>query len=253
MNVRQSLRPSALLLAFALHVLPAAAQQSSPLTEVEQDAVRALILETIRDNPAVIVEAIIAYQEQAQADAESRRRETIAALANDLRADPNAPVLGNPDGQSIVVEFFDYNCPYCRRSAPIVMSLIEENPDLRVVMREWPVLGADSEEAARASLAARAQGSYAAFHEALMAQPRANVATIRRAAEQAGLNYDRLQADMGAAEVDAHLAQSRTLAQQLGITGTPSFVIGETLVPGLMTKEDLADLIAEAGGQEGER
>ncbi|WP_291738094.1 DsbA family protein, partial [Leisingera sp. F5] len=137
---------------------PAAAQQSTPFSDVQQDAIHALILDTIRENPEVIIDSIMAYQEQ------------------------------------VIVEFFDYNCPYCRRAAPEVNALIDEDPDLRVVMREFPILGPDSETAARASLAARAQGKYAEFHDALMAQPRANAATIRRTANEVGLDFERLQA-----------------------------------------------------------
>jgi protein-disulfide isomerase len=229
------------------------AQQSTPLSTAEQNAIRALILKTIRENPEAVVEAIQSYQAKLEADAAASQREAIARLGEALQSDKNAPVLGNPDGKTIIVEFFDYNCPYCRRAAPEVMALIAEDDDLRVVMREWPILGPDSETAARASLAARAQGKYAQFHETLMAQPRANEAAIRRAAELAGLDFDRLQTDMRAPEVDAHIAQSHELAQQLGINGTPSFVVGDNLIPGFVEKAQLAALISKTrkgtGGQ----
>jgi protein-disulfide isomerase len=231
---------------------PVFAQQSTPLSEAEEAAVRALILETIRDNPQVIIDAVRAYQTQVAADEEAGLRAAIAALRYDLQSDPNAGSLGNPEGDTVIVEFFDYNCPYCKRAAPEVAALIADDPDLRVVMREWPILGPDSELAARASLAARAQGKYAAFHEALMAQPRANEATIRRAAEEAGLDLDRLQADMNAQEVEAHIARSRDMATQLGITGTPTFIIGDGLVPGFAEKAQLAAVIAEARDSPGE-
>lgn len=238
-----------LVIAFwALMSVPtmAAAQQSTPLDQVEKEAIRALILQTIRENPEVLVETLLAYQEEAQAEAEAQQRAAIAGVAEALRSDANAGILGNPEGEVVLIEFFDYNCLYCRRAAPVLFELIEENPDLRIVMREWPILGPDSDLAARASLAALEQDGFAAFHEALMAQPRANAATIRRAAEAAGLDYDRLQAAMDAPEIDAHLETSRRLAGQLGISGTPTFLIGETLVPGLLGKEDLQELISAA-------
>lgn len=229
-----------------LSVAPLTAQQSTPFTEAEQDAIRALILQTLRDNPDIVIDAIRNYQDQAEADAAADQREAVARLGEELRSDPNAAVLGNPDGGTAIVEFFDYNCPYCKRAAPEVMALIADDSDLRVVMREWPILGPDSEYAARASLAARAQGKFAEFHEALMAEPRANEATVRRAAEEVGLDLDRLQADMQAPEVEAHIAQSRKLAQELGISGTPSFIVGDNLVPGFVEKAQLSALIAEA-------
>lgn len=231
---------------------PVFAQQSTPLSEAQEAAVRALILETIRDNPQVIVDTLLAYQTQMAADEEAGRRAAIAALRDDLQSDPNAGSLGNPEGDTVIVEFFDYNCPYCKRAAPEVAALIADDPDLRVVMREWPILGPDSELAARASLASRAQGRYAAFHEALMAQPRANEGTIRRAAEEAGLDFDRLQVDMRAPEVEAHIARSHELATQLGMNGTPTFIIGESLVPGFAEKAELGAMIAEARDSAGE-
>ncbi|MDF3419557.1 thioredoxin domain-containing protein [Sulfitobacter sp. KE29] len=223
------------------------AQQSTPLDQVEQEAIKALILQTIRENPEVLVDTLLAFQEEAQAQAQAEQRAAIQRVGELLLADANTGVMGNPEGDIVVVEFFDYNCPYCRRAAPVLFELIEENPDLRIIVREWPILGPDSELAARASLAAIKQNGFEAFHDALMAQPRANAVFIRRAAEQAGLDYDQLQADMDAPEVDAHIAKSHDLARQLGISGTPTFLIGETLVPGLLEKADLQALIAEAG------
>ncbi|QEW29860.1 DsbA family protein [Roseovarius indicus] len=223
------------------------AQQSTPLDQVGQEGIKALILQTIRENPEVLVDTLLAFQEEAQAQAQAEQRAATQRVGDLLRADPNTGVMGNPEGEIVLVEFFDYNCPYCRRAAPVLFELSEENPDLRIIMREWPIIGPDSELAARASLAATQQDKFEAFHEALMAQPRANAVMIRRAAEQAGLDYDQLQADMGAPEVDAHIATSHDLARQLGISGTPTFLIGETLVPGLLEKADLQALIAEAG------
>jgi len=236
------------VLLWALIAVPTTslAQQSTPLDQVEQEAIKALILQTIRENPEVLVDTLLAFQEEAQAQAQAEQRAAIARVGELLQADANTGVMGNPEGDIVLVEFFDYNCPYCRRAAPVLFELIEENPDLRIVMREWPILGPDSELAARASLAATKQDKFEAFHEALMTQPRANAATIRRAAEQAGMDYDKLQADMAAPEIDAHIATSRDLARQLGISGTPTFLIGETLVPGLLEKADLQALISEA-------
>ncbi|MEQ9037173.1 MAG: DsbA family protein [Silicimonas sp.] len=254
MIARYSFRILAILL-WALISVPTitTAQQSTPLDRAEEEAIKALILQTIRENPEVLVETLRAFQEEAQADAQAEHRATIDRVVTLLQSDRNAGVLGNPDGNIVLVEFFDYNCPYCRRAAPVLFELIEDNPDLRIVMREWPILGPDSELAARASLAAIRQDKFEAFHEALMAQPRANSATIRRAAEKAGLYYDQLQTDMRASEVDAHIETSRSFARQLGISGTPTFLIGETLVPGLLGKADLQALISEAGDVDGTR
>lgn len=247
MTFKTTLHMLAVLL-WALISAPATslAQQSTPLEQVEQEAIKALILQTIRENPKVLVDTLLAFQEEAEAAAQAQQRAAIQRVGELLRTDANTGVMGNPDGDIVLVEFFDYNCPYCRRAAPVLFELIEENPDLRIIMREWPILGPDSKLAARASLAAIKQNKFEAFHEALMAQPRANTVFIRRAAEQAGLDYDQLQVDMAAPEIDAHIETSRNLAGQLGMSGTPTFLIGETLVPGLLEKADLQALISEA-------
>jgi len=237
--------PIALVL-LGLSVPSIAAQQSSAISPAEESAIRILILKTIRENPGVVIDAIRSHQEQVAVEAESNRRAALASVKDDLRSDKNAPSLGNPDGGTVIVEFFDYNCPYCKRATPELLDLIAEDANLRVVMREWPILGPDSELAARASLAAHAQKKYSAFHEALMAEPRANEQTIKRAADTAGLDYEKLKSDMSAPEVEAHITRSRELAELLGIEGTPAFVIGETLVPGLVKKSEMAAMIAAA-------
>lgn len=228
----------------------ALAQQSVPPDQAEQDALQALILQTIRENPEVLIEAIESYAARQQADAEAEKKEKVTRAIKFLRSDENAGIMGNADGEVLIVEFYDYNCPYCRRATPILSDLIDENPELRIVMREWPILGPDSEFAARASLAALKQGRFAVFHEALMDKPRANAATVRQAAEEASLDYDRLQQDMNAPEVDSHLKVSRAIAEQLGIKGTPTFLIGDTLIPGLLGRADLQALISQVADAE---
>ncbi len=244
-------RPAARLIVvlfWALISAPAiaAAQQSTPINQTEEEAIRALILQTIRENPDVLMETLLAFQEEAQAEAQAEQIAAIERVSDLLQSDTNAGVMGNPDGELVLIEFFDYNCPYCRAAAPILFELIKDNPELRIIMREWPILGPDSELAARASLAALKQDGFASFHEALMAQPRANSVMIQRAAEQAGLDYARLEADMKAADITAHIEASHQAAAELGISGTPTFLIGKTLVPGLLEKADLQALISEA-------
>lgn len=240
------------LFAWSAVALPVAAvaQQSVPPDQAEKDALRALILQTIRENPQILVETIQSYAAQQQADAEAATKEKVARAIKFLRSDENAGFMGNADGDVLIVEFFDYNCPYCRRATPILSDLIDENPGLRIVLREWPILGPDSELAARASLAAFKQGRYAAFHEALMDKPRANAATVRQAAEETGLDYERLLQDMNTPEVDSHLKVSQAIAERLGIKGTPAFLIGDTLIPGLLGRADLQALISQVADAE---
>ena len=170
----------------------------------------------------------------------------LAARRTELERDPNAPVLGNPDGDVTVVEFFDYNCPYCKKVADVMKSLIEKDPGVRLVYREWPIINRDSLFASRAALAARRQGKYEELHWALMAQPRVTEKSTMRAARALGLDMARLRSDMGHRDVARHIALSMDLARNLGINGTPSFVIGDRVKRGLIPLNELFQYVREA-------
>jgi protein-disulfide isomerase len=223
----------------------------APITSFAQDAsdarIKELALQAIRENPQIIMEAIQLLEQQ-QADAEANARADLLENQRQLlERDPNAPVLRNPDGDVTVVEFFDYNCPYCRRAMPEVKGLIDADRDVRLVYREWPILGEGSVFAAKAALAARRQGKYEAFHWALMGlKERAEEASVLRVAKKVGLDIGKLRADMEAPEVKSHIDTSMRLSKALGFTGTPSFVIGDNLVPGLVKQDRLESLIEKA-------
>lgn len=212
--------------------------------ELSDSDVKRLALEAILENPEIIMQAIQLLQQrenQAKAEAIGSVLENQREL---LEQDPNAPVIGNPEGDVTVVEFFDYNCPYCKRAAPVVKNVIAGDSDVRVVYREWPILGEGSDFAARAALASRNQGKYEEFHWALMAlNGRATEASVLKVVRELGLDEDQLRADMEAPEVDAHIQVSMELARQLGFSGTPSFVIGDALAPGLIAEDEMTRLI----------
>ncbi|MEO0358812.1 MAG: DsbA family protein [Pseudomonadota bacterium] len=225
-------------LTLALMISTAASAQT-----LDEDRIKELALQAIMENPQIIMEAV------ALLEAQQREQQALAAatVLDGLGDDPNAPILGNPDGDVVVVEFFDYNCPYCRRAGEVVEQLIAADPNVKVVLREWPILGDASVVAARASLAARNQDQYAAFHWALMkAQGRASEATVMRLARDLGMDVDQLQTDMASDSVNEHIAKSTELARAMGFTGTPAFVIGDQLAPGLISVDDMIDLIENA-------
>lgn len=219
----------------------------APAQEMTPEEVKRLALEAILENPEIVMQAVEllrAQEEAAQAEATTA---AIADLRTALEQDPDAPVLGNPEGDVAVVEFFDYNCPYCKRAATEVKGLIEADSDIRVVYREWPILGEGSVVAARAALAAREQGKYEEFHWALMEhQARKDEAAVMQIAERVGLDVEKLRADMESDAVDRHIAQSMALAQSLGFTGTPAFVIGGQPAFGLLSQDQMAAMVAEA-------
>ena len=158
-----------------------------------------------------------------------------------------SPVSGNPQGDVTVVEFFDYRCGYCKRAFPSVMALLKADSQVRVVWKEFPILGPVSLFAARAAMAADKQGLYHEFHVAVMgAEEELTEDTVIALAAANGLDIDRLRADMEDPAIDAYLEETRQLAQALGITGTPAFVVGDTLIPGAVDPARLQASVADA-------
>ena len=233
----KSLAPSALVIA-ATFPLAVSAQ------ELSEERVKELVYEAILENPQIVMDAVRILEERRQED---QRASATAVLENQrdrLERDPNAIVLGNPDGDVTVVEFFDYNCPYCRRVMPEVDALVEQDPNVRLVYREWPILGEGSVFAARAALAARKQGKYEEFHVAMMGMKgRAEEASVLRIAREVGLDIDQMRLDMKAPEVDEHIQTSMDLTRALGFSGTPSFVIGDTMIPGFVEVDVLVEQV----------
>lgn len=224
--------------------LAAAPAQAEDMTDAH---VKELIIQTLRENPELVLEALRTLdQRQADADA-AKAAEVLQTERAALENDPNAPVMGNPAGDVTIVEFFDYNCPYCRKAMPELTALLEADKNIRLVMREWPILSEGSDFAARAALAARNQGKYAEMHGALFAvRGKVDADTVLRAARELGLDIDKLQVDMKAPEVEEHIAASKRLTAALGFNGTPSFVVGDALIPGFVEQATLAEAVAAA-------
>ncbi len=217
--------------------------QMAPAQQMTNEQVKQLALEAILENPQIIMQAV--------AILEQRERERAASGANTVRLqleqDANSPNLGNPDGDVTVIEFFDYNCPYCRKAGQTVQELLASDANVRVIYREWPILGEDSVFASRAALAARAQGKYEEFHWALMnGEGRASEASILKLARHLDLDVEKLRADMTSPAVEAHIAQSSALARTLGFTGTPAFIVGDRTAPGMLSTDEITAMVAEA-------
>lgn len=162
--------------------------------------------------------------------------------------DPASPVSGNLKGEITLVEFYDYRCSYCKRAASAVTELQKVDPRVRVVYKDFPILGEPSELAAKAALASQAQGKHQAFHEALLAsEGDMTKKKILKIARAVGLNPKRLEADMANPKWQAVIDRNRALARDLGISGTPGFIVGNELVPGALDLKGLKELIARAG------
>lgn len=166
-------------------------------------------------------------------------------LRQALERDPTAPVLGNPDGNITLTEFFDYNCGFCRKMLPVMQQLVSSDPDLRVVYREWPVFGAGSDFAARASLASLPTGKYWRFHAGMLGmRGRAEEASVMRVARDVGLDEADLRERMESDTVARHISTSFLLADHMGLMGTPTFICGDEAVFGEMTLQEMRDLVA---------
>jgi len=235
---------SALLLAPVM----AAAQEFS---DKQREELGGIIREYLIQNPEVLREAFQALErKQQEADAKAAQAK-IGERAADIFRAPGDLVAGNPEGKITLVEFFDYNCGYCKRSLPDLLKLVEENKDLRVVMKEWPILGPGSLYASKAAIASREQGKYWDFHLALMEERGIDEAKVLEVAKRVGLDVEKLKADMEKAEVQAMIDRNMNVAESLNIQGTPAFLVDEQLFPGAVGFGALAEAVKtvrDAGG-----
>jgi protein-disulfide isomerase len=202
-------------------------------------AIEGLVRAYILDHPEILPEAMDRLQARETAD---RLKPVRAALETPF---PGA-VLGNPAGTVTLVEFSDFSCTYCRGSVADIQALIAANPDLKVVLRELPIIGPESDPAARMALAAAAQGKYAAYHDAMFAGPRPDAASIASAASHAGVNLDTAHSFARRPEVQKEIETNLGYAHQLGINGTPAFAIGGQIIPGAVGRETLQKAVDAA-------
>ncbi len=223
------------LCALALLAAPVAAchAQESPAAIAFGKRVRAYLLA----HPEVLQEAMERLQAKADADKADGARAAIVARREMLERDPRDPVLGNPHGAVTVVEFFDYRCPFCKAAEPDVQALLKQNPDVRLVLKEFPILDVEdqthiSEDASRAGLAAHAQGRYGSVHAALLAQKHLDEAGVAAVLKAAGVDGAQAQPVEASAATTTQITDARALARALGIDGTPAFIVGDQMVAG---------------------
>ena len=216
------------------------------LTFAQDTDLEKKVLEIIRNNPEIIMEAIKILQAKDAKNKQEQADQNIKSNKQRLEDDKSAPILGNPTGEIIIVEFFDYNCGYCRRAFKTIMNLIADNNAVKVVMRELPILGDASVFTAKASLASQKQQKYEEFHVALMNNRSRNTEkSVLKIAKKIGMDIDQLQLDMNSSFVLDHIEESQKLSESLGISGTPAFVFGEKIVPGAIDLQAMKDLVAQ--------
>lgn len=238
----------ALAAALTLTAVPALAQTSAPSVTAEE---RAKFEQVIRDfiaaNPGFVQEQLDKHFEQQRVvQAEARQKQLTEHKAT-IYESKVAPVAGNPQGDVVLVEWFDYRCGYCKLIKPTIEKVVEGDGKVKVIHKHLPVLGTASVAASRAALAAQKQGKYAELHNALMNhQGRMDQDTVMALAKAAGIDTERLEKDMESPEITAELDANRKVAQELRIRGTPSFIVGTTIQVGTVDEDRLKRWIGEA-------
>lgn len=217
----------------------------SPSAETERERIETIVHDYLLKNPAIIREAMLALQVKEERDRQELAAKNLRAVESNLYEDAEAPVAGNPKADISIVVFFDYNCGYCKKTLPDLESLLAKDPLIRIIYKEFPILGPESEVAARAALAADRQGKYAAFHHELILAGQLDTLAIKNISQRLGLDYLKLQKDMADPKIADILARNMKLAASLEINGTPGYVVGEQIIPGAIDMNSLAKIVSE--------
>lgn len=227
------------------------AAEDKPRTYTRAE-IEAIVIKTLMDKPEVIIQAVEQMQVKEQAEQMERSRQAVQAYRTSLFEDKDSPSIGPEDADITIVEFFDYNCGYCKRSLPSVLKTLENDKKVRVILKEYPVLAPSSEEAARASLAMYylKPESYLDFHAALFRLGgKFDEKNIVAVAEGLGADPAKFKEMMKSKRVTDHIADTRELAGKMGVQGVPAFVIGSEIYPGAISYEAMKqqiDAIREA-------
>lgn len=235
-----------LLAVSVLFVAQPRAAAAEPFNDEQEKAIEEIVRSYLLENPELLEEVIGELRKKREEEAAVARQDYLREL---YKADSPYKRFSMGEGDVVVVEFMDYNCPFCRQAYEIVRDLTDET-DIEVRFIEFPVLGPASTVASRAALAAEKQGKYIAFHDALMGLSGRieNEDTVFRVAEEVGLDVEQLKKDMEAPEINAMIDENLQLADALGVQGTPAFFIGDTAIPGAPEnlRDELITAIAEA-------
>lgn len=216
-------------------------------TEMPQGEFDRRVRDYLMNHPEVIIQAVQGLEARQQRADLTEAQEALKARSEEIFRDPDSPVGGNAQGDVTLVEFFDYNCPYCRKMAPVLIEAEKADPQLRIVFKEFPILGPGSEFAAKAALASRRQMRYEAFHHALMAaKEKVGEDSVLAAAAEVGLDIERLKADMQDPTIQLAIDRNMALAAALRINGTPGFVIGDQILRGATELNVLQGMIGQA-------
>lgn len=238
---------------------PTQTHENQDFTPAQTKQIEKIVREYLVNNPKVIVDVFGALRAQEAAKKKAHLTQSISEHATQLFHAPLSPVLGNAQGDVSLVEFLDYRCQHCKEMGETIAQLIKSDPNLRLVIKQLPIFGGESEYAAKAALASQKQGKFQAFHEALLkAKMPINETTVTQIAKQQKLNIKQLRQDMQSAEINQQMKDNVALAEALSIAGTPTFIVADSAVKhahymmGAVEVTTLKKAIATARGQEGQ-
>jgi protein-disulfide isomerase len=229
---------------------PAAPGTAAPaaMTDVQRQAIETVVREYLLKNPEVLQEAMAELEKRQQEAQKVAQASALKETRDILHNSPHGFVAGNPNGDVTLVEFFDYNCGYCKRALTDLQTLIKGDPKLKVVLRDFPVLGPDSLEASKVALAAKQQlkgDKLFDYHTRLLeSRGRVNGERAIAVAKEMGLDIAKLQKDMQAADIQAALQENVGLGDKLGLSGTPAFIIGDEIIPGAVGVDPIRKTVA---------
>ena len=222
------------------------AANAGEFNDSQRQEMESIIKDYLLGHPEILQEMTQTLEQKQKQAEDEQRKVGLVQNASQIFRDKADFVAGNPKGNVTMVEFFDYNCPWCKKDFPDVMALLDEDKELKLVFKEFPILGPDSEYAAKAAIAAGKQGKYLKLHMALYQhEGRVTKEGVDEIASGQGLNMDQLKKDMDDPETAKIIARNRDLAQSLAINGTPAFIIDDKLFPGYLPKDELASAIKE--------
>jgi len=245
LNLRRNFLLVACIMLIGCGAAPSGHSQS--FTDDQREEIEQIISEYLVKHPQILEDMIVALEASRNQEAAEKAKLGLEENHDALFNPDPAVVAGNPDGDVTVIEFFDYRCGYCRASVDNLRKLIREDPNVRLILRDYPVLGPASLMASQAALAAGRQGRYVDFHWAIMTIDEAvTEESIFAVAEKLGLDIARMKKDMASDDIAEEIGENIKLADALGINGTPNFIFGKEIVPGAIPYEHMVELVKEA-------
>ena len=222
------------------------AVHAAEFNDVQKKEMGQIIRQYLLKNPEVLREAFQALEKKEKLAQLNQAQKAIVEKADIIFRSKGDLVMGNPNGKTTMVEFFDYNCGFCKRSLPDILRLAAEDKDLKIVLKEFPILGPGSMFAARAAIASKMQNKYLELHLAMIKKRgTVNEAAVLKAAQSIGLDMKKLQKDMKSDAVSKIIQENHSIARALNINGTPAFIIGDQLLPGAVGFETLSSTIKD--------